>query len=100
MSVELTKACIELETKNFKPIEKQILIILCFKANKKHESYMCIDKLIIACSSCRNTIDSALKVLRDKKYLSYTGKVAPKSRNIPVYKINLTTPKTGVAKNC
>jgi len=96
--MELTKACNDLEAKDLKPTEKFILTILCFKANKSHEAYCCIDKLIIAVGACRTTIESALKVLRDKKYLGYTGKTAPKSKRIPVYKVNLNTPKTGVIK--
>lgn len=95
MSVPLTKACSELETKDLKTIEKFILTLLCFKANDKHEAYMCIDKLILATSSSHNTVDRALKVLRDKKYLSYTNRFAPKSRSIPVYNIHLTHPQNG-----
>jgi len=99
MSVLLTKACSELETKDLKPIEKFILTTLCFKANINNEAYCCIDKLVIATGACKTTIESALKVLRDKKYLSYTGKTAPKSKRIPVYKIDLIPPKIGVIKN-
>lgn len=91
MSVELIKKCIKLETKKLTQIEKHILTILCFKANANHEAYMCIDKLIIACSSNRSTIERALRALRKKKYFLYTGKIAPKSNRIPIYKIDLNT---------
>jgi hypothetical protein len=100
MSVSLVQECIDLESEDLTPSEKHILTILCFRANKHHEAYMCIDKLIVACSSSRKTVERGLKGLRDKKYLSYTGKIAPNSTRIPVYKINLNTPKLTVIKNC
>ncbi len=34
-------------------------------------------------------MERSLKKLRDLGYISYTGKIAPKSKNIPIYRINL-----------
>lgn len=90
MSVSLVKECNDLETQDLKITERFILNILCFKAGENHEAYCCISKLMIACGGAsRKTIERSLKVLRDKKYLSYTGKIAPNSKRIPVYKIDL-----------
>jgi hypothetical protein len=98
MSIELVTTCLSLKKEHLTSSEKHILTILCFRANKHHEAYSSIDRLINDCLLSKNTVDLALKELRRKGYLIYTGKIAPKSKRIPIYKINLITPTTGVIK--
>ena len=70
--------------------EKQIMFVLCFRSRENNEVYSSIKKLALNCSCSIKTVERTLKQLRDKGYLVYTGKLAPKSRSIPIYSINLT----------
>ena len=87
MSIPLTTASFLIQ--DLSQSEKHILTILCFRADKHHEAYSSIKRLCLDCSCCKNTIARGLKVLRDKGYLVYTGKLAPNSRSIPIYSIQL-----------
>ena len=71
------------------PIEKHILLIFCIRANQYHEAWSSIERLSIDSSYSIKTIERNLKKLRDKGYLLYTGKTAPKSKRIPIYRIKL-----------
>lgn len=88
MSVELTKACLEVQ--GLSQPQKDILKTLCFIANENHEVYSELERLAVFCSCSKKTIERNMKILRDKKYLIYTNKKAPNSKSIPIYKINLT----------
>ena len=98
MSIELVTTCLSLKKEHMTSSEKHLLTVLCFRANKHYEAYSSIDKLINDCLLSKNTVELGLKELRRKGYLIYTGKMAPKSKRIPIYKINLNTPVTGVIK--
>jgi hypothetical protein len=88
MSIELTTKVLSIQ--DLSQPQKHILTILCFRANYNYEVYSTVEKLALDCSCSIKTIERALKILRDKGYLSYTGKLAPNSRSIPIYRINLT----------
>lgn len=87
MSISLTT--ISLNIINLSTTEKFILTALCFRANQNNEAYSCIERLGNDTSLKKRTIEPALKKLRDKNILIYTGKYAGKKCNIPVYRINL-----------
>jgi hypothetical protein len=88
MSIELTTSVLSIQ--DLTQSAKFLLTVLCFRANQFHEVYSEIKRLSLDCSCSIKTIERALKELRDKKYLSYTGKLAPNSKSIPIYSINLT----------
>ena len=87
MSIELTTHCFSI--KGLSQPEKHILTVLCFRANQHLEVYSTIDRLASDCSCSTKTVERVLKKFRDNKTLIYTGKIAPKSKNIPIYRINL-----------
>ena len=87
MSIELTTHCFSL--KGLSQPEKHILTVLCFRANQHLEVYSTIERLASDCSCSTKTVERVLKKFRDNKTLTYTGKIAPKSKNIPIYRINL-----------
>ena len=87
MSIELTTQVLSIC--GISPPEKHILTILCFRANQHHEVFSSIERMANDTGLSIKTIERSLKKLRDNKYLTYTGKIAPKSRNIPIYRINL-----------
>lgn len=89
MSINLTTQCLSIPEKILSQTEKLIMLVLCFRANELHEVYSSIEKLSLNCSCSVKTIERNLKKLRDKKFLIYTGRVAPNSKNIPIYRINL-----------
>ena len=91
MSIHLTTQVLSIQ--DLTQSEKHVLTVLCFRSNEKYEVYSSIERLTNDCSCSVNTIERALKGLRDKKYLTYTGKLAPKSKSIPIYSINLTHPQ-------
>lgn len=91
MSIELTTQVLSIQ--DLTQSAKFLLTILCFRANQNHEVYSSIERLCLDCSCSINTLEKNLKVLRDKNYLMYTGKIAPKTKNIPIYKVNLNNPK-------
>lgn len=88
MSIELTTSCLSIQ--NLTQSAKHLLMLLCFRANQNHEVYSEIKRLALDCSCSIKTIERSLKELRVKNYLSYTGKLAPNSKSIPIYYINLT----------
>jgi len=90
MSIELTTTVLSIQ--DLTQSAKFLLTILCFRANQNHEVYSSIERLCLDCSCSINTLEKNLKLLRDKKYLLYTGKIAPKTKNIPIYKINFNNP--------
>lgn len=87
MSISLTTQVLLIQ--DLSQPEKHILTILCFRANEKHEVYSSIERLSQDCSCSTKTVERALKKFRDEGYLIYTGKIAPNSRNIPIYCIDL-----------
>lgn len=87
MSISLTTEVLEIQT--LSQIQKHILTILCFRADKHNEVYSTIERLSLDCTCNIKTVERALKHLRDYNYLIYTGKIAPNSKNIPIYRINL-----------
>ncbi len=88
MSISLTTKVLSLI--NLSQSEKHILTILSFRANQYNEAYSSIERLSLDCGCSIKTVERTLKQLRDKNYLLYTGKLAPKSKSIPIYSINLT----------
>lgn len=86
MSIELTTTCLKIQ--GLTPSEKHILMVLCFRSDKYHEVYSTIDRLSSDCSCSKKTVERTLKKLRDLKILTYTGKIAPKSKNIPIYSVS------------
>lgn len=97
MSIELTTQSFNI--KNLSQPEKHILMVLCFRANQHYEVYSTIELLSLNCTCSIKTVERALKKLRDFGYLSYTGKIAPKSKNIPIYRINLNHGLSGGDKS-
>ena len=87
MSIELTTKVLTLH--HLSKSQKQILTILCFRANQNKEVYSSIERLALDCSCSIKTVERSLKQLRDKNYLLYTGKMKGKSLKLPVYRINL-----------
>jgi hypothetical protein len=87
MSIPLTTLCLNIS--GLSQPQKHILTILCFRANQHNESYSSIERLSHECSCSIKTVERALKQLRDMNYLIYTGKIAPKSTRIPIYRIDL-----------
>lgn len=87
MSIPLTTLALNII--NLSSTEKAILIPLCFRANQNNEAYSCIERLEIDTSLKKRTIEPALKKLRDKNILIYTGKYEGKKNNVPIYRINL-----------
>ena len=87
MSIDLTT--LSLSIQNLTQPQKHILMVLCFISDKNHEVYRAIEKLALDCTCSIKTVERALKKFRDEGILMYTGKIAPKSKNIPVYRINL-----------
>lgn len=87
MSIDLTTQALLIQ--NLSQLQKHILTILCFRANQNNEVYSTIERLALDCTCNIKTVERALKYLRDNNYLQYTGKIAPKSKNIPIYSINL-----------
>ena len=87
MSIDLTRKALSIQ--NLSQIQKHILTILCFRANQYDEVYSTIETLSLDCSCNIKTVERALKHLRDIGFLIYTGKIAPKSKNIPIYRIDL-----------
>ena len=87
MSISLTT--LSLNIINLSSTEKFLLTALCFRADQNNEAYSCIERLENDTSLKKRTIEPALKKLRDKNILIYTGKHEGKKRNIPVYRINL-----------
>lgn len=87
MSISLTTQVLKIQV--LSQPEKHLLTILCFRSNEFHEVYSTIERLSQDCSCSIKTIERSLKKLRDVGYLIYTGKFAPKSKNIPIYRINL-----------
>ncbi len=97
MSIELTTKVLSLQ--GLTQPQKHILTILCFRANQHNEAYSSIKRLSIDCSCSIKTVERALKQLRDMNYLLYTGKLAPKSKAIPIYSINLNHGLSGGDKS-
>ena len=97
MSIELTTLCLSIQ--DLSQSEKHLLTILSFRSNQNYEVYSEIERLSSDCSCSIKTIERTLKKLRDKGYLIYTGKLAPKSKSIPIYHINLTNGQNGCALN-
>lgn len=97
MSIQLTTRVLEIQ--DLSQPEKHILTILCFLSNQYSEVYRSIEKLSIDCSCSIKTIERTLKKLRDIGYLEYTGKIAPKSKRIPIYRINLNHGLSGGDKS-
>lgn len=85
MSIELTTLVLKIQT--LSQPEKHILTILCFLSNQHYEVYRSIQKLSLDCSCSTKTIERTLKKFRELGYLIYTGKKAPNSKNIPIYRI-------------
>ncbi len=88
MSIELTTKVLSIP--NLTQSQKHILTVLCFRSNQHKEVYSSIERLATDCSCSIKTIERTLKQLRDKNHLLYTGKLAPNSKSIPIYRINLT----------
>ena len=97
MSIELTRQVLLIQT--LSQPEKHLLTILCFRSNEFHEVYSTIEKLSMDCSCSIKTVERSLKKFRDLGYLIYTGKIAPKSKNIPIYRINLNHGLSGGDKS-
>ncbi len=97
MSIDLVNLC--LKQNNLSQSEKHILTVLCYRANKNNQAYSSIERLSEDCSCSIKTIERTLKSLRDKNILIYTNKLAPNSKSIPIYSINLTHGQNGGALN-
>jgi len=97
MSIQLTRQVLKVQ--GLSQSAKHILTVLCFASNEKYEAYSSIKKLTQDCSCSIKTVERSLKELRDKNYLIYTGKLAPNSKSIPIYRINLTDPQNGGGSN-
>ena len=97
MSIDLTT--LSLSIQNISQIEKHILTVLCFISDKNHEVYRTVERLSLDCTCSIKTVERTLKKFRDKGYLIYTGKMAPKSKNIPIYRINLNYGLPGGGKS-
>ena len=97
MSIDLVNLC--LKQNNLSQSEKHILTVLCYRANKNNHVYSSIERLSEDCSCSIKTIERTLKNLRDKNILIYTNKLAPNSKSIPIYSINLTHGQNGGALN-
>lgn len=87
MSISLTT--LSLNILNLSSTEKFILTVLSFRSDKNNEVYSSIERLEIDTGLKKRTIEPAIKKLRDKNILIYTGKYEGKKHNIPVYRINL-----------
>lgn len=97
MSIDLTTLVLTIQ--DLSQSEKHVLTVLCYLSNKYHEVYRSIEKLSSDCSCSIKTIERTLKSLREKNYLIYTGKLAPKSKNIPIYSIYLNHGQNGGDKH-
>ena len=86
MSIDLTTQVLSIQ--NLSQPEKHILTVLCFLSNKHNEVYRTIERLSSDCSCSIKTVERALKKFRDIGYLIYTNKIAPNSKNIPIYRID------------
>jgi hypothetical protein len=97
VSIPLTTGCLSIQ--DLSQSEKHALMVLCFLSNQHNEVYRSIKKLSLDCSCSIKTIERILKKLRDSGYLEYTNKIAPKSKNIPIYRINLNHGQFGGGKD-
>ena len=90
MSVDLTKDILRIPNSflQLTPTEKHILTVLCFISLDDGKVYREIDRLASDCNLSKKTIERGLKALRDKSYLTYTGKHIGTFNKIPIYKLD------------
>jgi len=74
---------------NLSSTEKHVLKSFAWHANDKSEAWLSIALLEIETALTKRTIEPALKKLRDKNILKYTGKFKGESGRIPVYCVNI-----------
>jgi pyocin large subunit-like protein len=105
LSKGLYTLCIDLvnishKLKGLTASEHSILNVLAHRAEK--ESQECWPSARSLCESTSQdikTIYKSLISLEDKKYIIKTGKMAGKTKSVPVYKLYLSVPKNGCAQN-
>lgn len=92
--------CLDLANLSYKqsdlnPIEKHILLILCLRADKKTKLFWCSIKRIKEDSGYSiNTVEKAMKSLRDKGKIFGTGIKKGKLKVTPEYKILISSNPT------
>jgi len=78
------------EQTDLNPIEKHILLILCLRANPSTKLFwVSIGRIKIDSGYSLNTVEKAMKSLRDKKKISQTGNKKGKMMVTPEYKVTI-----------
>jgi pyocin large subunit-like protein len=85
--------------KSLSSSQHSILNILAFRANDVHEAWPSIKSLSESSSLDRKTVIKVIQSLIDKNLINNTGKKAGKTKRVPVYKLNLNSPKSGTVQN-
>lgn len=91
MSIKLTTLVYNII--NLSSTEKHVLKSFAWHANDKGEVWLSLALLEIETALTERTIKPALKKLRDKDILKYTGRFEGESRRIPVYSVNINQGK-------
>lgn len=98
MSIDLVN--LSFVQKNLSSSEHSILNILSFRANDDYfECWPSIASLKESSSLDRKTILKVIQSLIDKKLIEKTGEMRGKTKSTPVFKVLLSSPKIGTAKN-
>jgi|SRR5258707_13988723 pyocin large subunit-like protein len=84
--------------KNLSLAEHSILNILAYRANDDGECWPSVASLVESSSADRKTVIKVLQSLSDKKLIFQTGKMAGRTKRVPVYKLNLNSPKNGTVQ--
>jgi hypothetical protein len=87
MSIKLTTLTYNII--NLSSTEKHVLKSFAWRANDNGEAWSSIARLEVDTGLTKRTIEPALKKLRDKSILKYTGEFKGKSGLIPVYLVNI-----------
>lgn len=78
------------EQTDLNPMEKHILLILCIRADPKTKLFWTsIDRIKMDSGYSLNTIEKAMKSLRDKKKITQTGNKKGKMMVTPEYKVTI-----------
>ena len=75
---------------NLSVIEKSLLKDFAFQANGRNEFWCSIECMMLNTGASRKTIERALKQLRNKKFIIYTGKTKGNLHRTPIYRIDFS----------
>lgn len=97
MSIDLVN--LSLKQKNLSLAEHSILNILAYRADEKSECWPSITSLCESSSADRKTVIKVLQSLMDKNIIIKTGEMKGRTKSVPVYKLSLSSPVSGTARN-